>query len=230
MASRGSVIPLFVKQIKEGKPLTVTDPDMTRFMMSIDDAVDLVLYAFHHARAGRRVRPEGARRHDRDPGPGHEEGFPGRQSRQGHRHPARRETLRNAAHPRGNGQGRGLRRLLPRPGRHPRPQLRGVLLRGEVARSRRRRTTTRTTPAGSTWTKWRRCSAACTTSRTSWRTGGHDRAGHRRARGFVGRNLVEVLRRCAGRSNCASTSLGCPNNSFGTGLGQRGRGLSIWRA
>ncbi len=52
MASRGSVIPLFVKQIKEGVPLTVTDPNMTRFMMSIDDAVDLVLYAFHHAAPG----------------------------------------------------------------------------------------------------------------------------------------------------------------------------------
>jgi UDP-N-acetylglucosamine 4,6-dehydratase/5-epimerase len=52
MASRGSVIPLFVKQIKEGGPLTITDPDMTRFMMSIDDAVDLVLYAFRHAAPG----------------------------------------------------------------------------------------------------------------------------------------------------------------------------------
>ena len=49
MASRGSVIPLFMKQIKEGQPLTVTDPEMTRFMMSIDDAVDLVLYAFKNA-------------------------------------------------------------------------------------------------------------------------------------------------------------------------------------
>ena len=52
MASRGSVIPLFIKQIKEGPPLTITDPGMTRFMMSIDDAVDLVLYAFHHAAPG----------------------------------------------------------------------------------------------------------------------------------------------------------------------------------
>lgn len=52
MASRGSVIPLFVDQIKAGKPLTVTDPAMTRFMMSIDDAVDLVVYAFEHAEAG----------------------------------------------------------------------------------------------------------------------------------------------------------------------------------
>ncbi len=52
MASRGSVIPLFVSQIKQGKPLTVTDPNMTRFMMSIEDAVDLVLYAYKHARPG----------------------------------------------------------------------------------------------------------------------------------------------------------------------------------
>lgn len=52
MASRGSVIPLFIKQIKEGSPLTITDPAMTRFMMSIDDAVDLVLYAFRHSVPG----------------------------------------------------------------------------------------------------------------------------------------------------------------------------------
>jgi UDP-N-acetylglucosamine 4,6-dehydratase/5-epimerase len=52
MASRGSVIPLFLKHIQEGKPMTVTDPNMTRFMMSIDDAVDLVLYAFIHGQPG----------------------------------------------------------------------------------------------------------------------------------------------------------------------------------
>lgn len=52
MASRGSVIPLFIDQIKAGKPLTVTDPQMTRFMMSIEDAVDLVLYAFEHGQPG----------------------------------------------------------------------------------------------------------------------------------------------------------------------------------
>jgi UDP-N-acetylglucosamine 4,6-dehydratase len=46
MASRGSVIPLFVSQLKEGKPLTVTDPNMTRFLMSLEDSVDLVVYAF----------------------------------------------------------------------------------------------------------------------------------------------------------------------------------------
>lgn len=52
MASRGSVIPLFVDQIRSGKPITVTDPHMTRFMMTLDDAVDLVLYAFEHGNPG----------------------------------------------------------------------------------------------------------------------------------------------------------------------------------
>jgi UDP-glucose 4-epimerase len=52
MASRGSVIPLFIKQLKEGKSLTVTDPKMTRFMMSLDEAVDLVMYAFKHGNQG----------------------------------------------------------------------------------------------------------------------------------------------------------------------------------
>ena len=52
MCSRGSIIPLFIKQIKEGKPLTVTNPDMTRFMMSLDDSVRLVLFAFSHAEPG----------------------------------------------------------------------------------------------------------------------------------------------------------------------------------
>ncbi|WP_139550974.1 polysaccharide biosynthesis protein, partial [Escherichia coli] len=52
MASRGSVIPLFVDLIKSGKPLTITDPNMTRFMMTLEDAVDLVLYAFEHGNNG----------------------------------------------------------------------------------------------------------------------------------------------------------------------------------
>src|SRR3954454_23470656 len=52
MASRGSVIPLFVAQIKSGKPLTVTDPNMTRFMMSLDESVDLVLHAYGHGQQG----------------------------------------------------------------------------------------------------------------------------------------------------------------------------------
>ncbi len=52
MASRGSVIPLFVDQIRAGKPITITDPNMTRFMMTLGDAVDLVLYAFEHGENG----------------------------------------------------------------------------------------------------------------------------------------------------------------------------------
>lgn len=52
MASRGSVIPLWVEQMMEGKPITITDPEMTRFMMTLDDAVDLVVYAFTHAHNG----------------------------------------------------------------------------------------------------------------------------------------------------------------------------------
>lgn len=52
MASRGSVIPLWVDQIKNGKPITITDPNMTRFMMTLDDAVDLVVYAFEHGENG----------------------------------------------------------------------------------------------------------------------------------------------------------------------------------
>lgn len=52
MASRGSVIPLFCEQIENGKPLTITNPEMTRFMMTLDDAVDLVIYAFEHGEQG----------------------------------------------------------------------------------------------------------------------------------------------------------------------------------
>ena len=52
MASRGSVIPLFVRQVREGRPITVTDPNMTRFMMSLDSAVELVLHAFTHGASG----------------------------------------------------------------------------------------------------------------------------------------------------------------------------------
>lgn len=52
MASRGSVIPLFIEQIKSGQPLTVTDPHMTRYLMSLDEAVELVIFAFENAKAG----------------------------------------------------------------------------------------------------------------------------------------------------------------------------------
>ena len=52
LCSRGSVVPLFVEQIKAGLPLTVTEPKMTRFIMSLDEAVELVLYAFENAHTG----------------------------------------------------------------------------------------------------------------------------------------------------------------------------------
>jgi UDP-glucose 4-epimerase len=52
MCSRGSVIPLWIEQIKAGKPITITGPDMTRFIMSLDEAVDLVLFAFEHGVSG----------------------------------------------------------------------------------------------------------------------------------------------------------------------------------
>ncbi len=52
MCSRGSVIPLFIDQIKQGQPITITNPNMTRFLMSLEEAVDLVLYAFEHAKSG----------------------------------------------------------------------------------------------------------------------------------------------------------------------------------
>ena len=52
MASRGSVIPLFYKQLMDGNPLTITNPDMTRFMMTLDNAVELVLYAFENGKSG----------------------------------------------------------------------------------------------------------------------------------------------------------------------------------
>ncbi|MDI3394710.1 polysaccharide biosynthesis protein [Pseudomonas sp. V98_8] len=52
MASRGSVIPLFIEQLRDGKPITITDPTMTRFLMSLEDSVDLVLHAFEHGRQG----------------------------------------------------------------------------------------------------------------------------------------------------------------------------------
>ena len=52
MASRGSVIPLFIEKIKTGEPLTITDPNMTRFLMSLEEAVELVVHAFKYAKTG----------------------------------------------------------------------------------------------------------------------------------------------------------------------------------
>ncbi len=52
MCSRGSVIPLFIDQIRAGKPITITNPEMTRFLMNLDEAVELVRFVFEHARPG----------------------------------------------------------------------------------------------------------------------------------------------------------------------------------
>jgi len=61
MCSRGSIIPLFIDQINAGQPMTVTVPEMTRFMMSLDEAVDLVLFSIRTRRARRLVRSESTR-------------------------------------------------------------------------------------------------------------------------------------------------------------------------
>ena len=63
-------MPLFIRQIQAGQPLTVTDPRMTRFMMSIDGAVDLVLWAFEHGNPGDIFVQKAPGRHDRDAGAG----------------------------------------------------------------------------------------------------------------------------------------------------------------
>ena len=56
MCSRGSVIPLWIDQSKAGNPITVTEPSLTRFIMSLDEAVDLVLFAFENGENGRRIK------------------------------------------------------------------------------------------------------------------------------------------------------------------------------
>ena len=88
MASRGSVIPLFVEQIRQGLPLTVTDPDMTRFMMSLDDAVDLVVYAFQHARPGDLFVQKAPAATIGTLAEARQAGLPGRQPRSGSSAPA----------------------------------------------------------------------------------------------------------------------------------------------
>ena len=124
MYSRGSVIPLFVGQLTSGRSVTVTDPNMTRFLMSLAESVDLVKYAFTEAATGDLfVRKAPASTVEtllqavaniagvEDP--------EGRR----HRRPAWREALRVAARLRGDGHGRRPRRLLPRAARHPNARL-----------------------------------------------------------------------------------------------------------
>ena len=68
MCSRGSVIPLWIDQIKNGNPITLTEPTMTRFIMSLEEAVDLVLFAFEHGENGDLFDPESTGLYDSDTG------------------------------------------------------------------------------------------------------------------------------------------------------------------
>ena len=107
MYSRGSVIPLFVEQLTAGRPLTITEPTMTRFLMSLQESVDLVEYAFTACPAGRPLRPQGAGLHRRGAGRGGRGTAGHRRTQDQHdRRPARREAARDAAVQRGDGQGR----------------------------------------------------------------------------------------------------------------------------
>ena len=112
MASRGSVIPLFVSQIKAGKPLTVTDPDMTRFMMSLDDSVDLVLHAYGHGRQGDLFVQKAPAATIGDLVHALKEIFNAGQSRSDRGYAPRRETLRIAGIARRDGAGRGHAAIL----------------------------------------------------------------------------------------------------------------------
>ena len=154
MASRGSVIPLFVEQMQAGQPITVTDPDMTRFMMTLDDAVDLVLYAFEHGNNGDifvQKAPAATievlaqaltAMHGR---PDHEIRVIG--TRHGEK---LYETLLSREE---MAAAEDLGDYLPRAARWPRPELRQVRGAGRAEDHQRgARTTTRTTRRASMWT------------------------------------------------------------------------------
>ena len=126
MASRGSVIPLFIQQVKDGQPLTITDPNMTRFMMSIDDAVDLVLFAYQHGKPGDIFVQKAPAATIETLALAIKAAVWRAESDSCDRHPARREAVRDAAHARGTGQGRGHGELFPRSRGQPRPQLQRV--------------------------------------------------------------------------------------------------------
>ena len=150
MASRGSVIPLWVEQMMEGKPITITDPNMTRFMMTLDDAVDLVVYAFTHGRNGdlfvqkapaatlstlAQALKETYARIDPKYGETEVKVIGTRHGEKLYETLVTREEMLRAEDmdARGDASRRGHGRLLPHPLRHARPQLRQVF-------HRRRRT------------------------------------------------------------------------------------------
>ena len=123
MGSRGSVIPLWVDQIKSGKPITITNPEMTRFMMTLDDAVDLCLATW---RKRRSLRTESPGSYTGRTGAGTQGTLQLRCGNQSHWNASRRKTLRDTGHPRRDGESDRHGGLLSRPMRHPRPQLRQI--------------------------------------------------------------------------------------------------------
>ena len=94
MCSRGSVIPLFIDRIRKGEPLTVTDPNMTRFLMNLDEAVDLVQFAFEHANPGDLFIQKAPASTIGDLAEAVQGGLRPR-GHPGHRHPPRREAVRD---------------------------------------------------------------------------------------------------------------------------------------
>ena len=134
MASRGSVIPLFISQIRAGKPLTVTDPAMTRFLMSLDEAVLLVEHAFTGARPGDLFIRKAPASTIKDLATALVELFEAGLEGPGDRHPARREALRDPGNARGARASRGPGKLFQGSRGRARPQLQRVLRGGGCRR------------------------------------------------------------------------------------------------
>lgn len=128
MCSRGSVIPLWIEQMRAGNPITITEPSMTRFIMSLDEAVDLVIFAFENGCNGDILVQKAPACTIATQAEAVCELFGGRkEDYQGYRNTARREDVRDSAYQRGMRQGRGPGQLLPCACRQPRTQLRQVL-------------------------------------------------------------------------------------------------------
>ncbi len=118
LASRGSVIPLFVDQVLKGAPITITDPEMTRFVMTLPESVDLVMHAFTGGQSGDLFVQKAPAATVADPGArGDGRAGAAGPSDPGSRHAARREALRGPAEPRGDGGGLRPGPLFPRAAR-----------------------------------------------------------------------------------------------------------------
>ena len=148
MYSRGSVIPLFVEQVRAGKPMTITNPNMTRFLMSLDESVALVQYAFENAQPGDLFIRKAPASTIEDLAKAVAMVMGVGAADPGHRHPARGEDVRVAAVARGDGRGRGSRRLLPGAAGRALVGLRAVRRGGRARASSTSATTPPTTPNG----------------------------------------------------------------------------------